>query len=215
MDLSLQEIRIDLAARSKWNLGYFYAGLVFWIYAGVVGWMLPLQTAKFYWLFGTSIILPVALVASKLLHADPFSKGNPLGEAVGGTHASVMAMTFPLVLIACLRYPQFMILIMAISFSLDFYLMSWAFGSRIFALHAFNPNRAGNGHLVAASRSESVAHSSGCGARIWGDGHARSNTSSSMGGQSCNCRNRQDDLIPHRPGRNSPSASQHLELPDP
>lgn len=96
-----------------------------------------LHAARYYWLFGTAIIVPLALIASRLLGADPFSKGNPLGEVVGQTHASIMAMTFPLVLIACFQFPHFMILIMAISFSLDFYLMSWAFGSRLFAIHAF------------------------------------------------------------------------------
>jgi hypothetical protein len=136
MSERLQDLRLDLAARSQWNIGYFYAGLVFWLYAAVVGWTLPLQIAKVYWLIGTFFIFPMAILASKLLGADPFSKGNPLGEIVGFTHVSVLGMTLPIVLIAAALYPDLMILVMAIAYSLDFFLMSWAFGSRIFGIHA-------------------------------------------------------------------------------
>jgi hypothetical protein len=136
MAQSLRELRLDLAVRSKWNIGFFWAGLVFWLYAAVVGWLHPLQVARIYWLFGTALIFPVAMLVSKLVRADAFSKGNPLGEAVGYTHMSVILMTLPMVLVAFYRYPEFMVLIMAISFSLDFYLMSWAFGSPLFALHS-------------------------------------------------------------------------------
>ena len=132
----LQDLRLDLAARSRWNIGYFYAGLAFWLYAAVVGWVFPLQIAKIYWLIGTSFIFPMAILASRLLGADPFSKGNPLGEIVGYTHLSVLGMTLPIVLIAAVQYPELMILVMAIAYSLDFFLMGWAFGSRLFGIHA-------------------------------------------------------------------------------
>jgi hypothetical protein len=132
----LQDLRLDLATRSQWNIGYFYAGLVFWIYAAVIGWEFPIPIAKVYWLIGTFFIFPMALLASKLLGADPFCKGNPLGEIVGNTHISVLGMTLPIILICAAQYPDLMILVMAIAYSLDFFLMSWAFGSRLFAIHA-------------------------------------------------------------------------------
>jgi hypothetical protein len=136
MSEHLQDLRVDLAARSKWNIGYFYAGLMFWLYAAVIGWTFPIQIAKVYWLVGTFFIFPMALLVSRLLDADPFSKGNPLGEIVGYTHMSVLGMMLPVILIAAVQYPEFMILVMAIAYSLDFFLMSWAFGSRIFGVHA-------------------------------------------------------------------------------
>ena len=133
---NLKELRIDLAVRSKWNLGFFWAGLVFWSYAAVVGWLYPLQAARLFWLIGTSLIFPVAILASRLIRVDPFSKGNPLGAAVGYTHMSVILMMLPLVIIAYVRYPEFMILILAVATSLSYYVMSWAFGSPLFVLHA-------------------------------------------------------------------------------
>jgi hypothetical protein len=136
MSQSLEELRLDLAVRSKWNLGFFWAGLVFWVYAAVIGWLYPLQTARLFWLIGTSFIFPVAILVSRLIGVDPFSKQNPLGAAVGYTHMSVILMTLPLVVIAYLRYPEFMILVLATSTSLSFYVMGWAFGSPLFVLHA-------------------------------------------------------------------------------
>jgi hypothetical protein len=136
MNQQLSELRFDLALRSRWNLGFFWAGLVFWFYAAVVGWLYPLQTARLLWLIGTSFIFPVAILVSRLMRVDPFSKANPLGQLVGYTHMSVILMTLPLVVIAYLRYPEFMILVLAISTSLSYYVMSWAFGSSLFWLHA-------------------------------------------------------------------------------
>jgi len=48
MSDSLQDLRRDLAARSKWNIGYFYSGLAFWLYAAVIGWMFPVHIARIY-----------------------------------------------------------------------------------------------------------------------------------------------------------------------
>jgi hypothetical protein len=135
-DTSLRLIRIDLAQRSKWNMGYFCSGFLFWTYAAAVGLLFPLTTARVYWLVGTFFIFPVAVASSLVLRADPFSKGNALGEVVGYTHMSVIAMTFPLVVVAFVYFPEAMVLVMATAYCLDFYVMTWAFGSRLFGLHA-------------------------------------------------------------------------------
>ena len=43
---SLSALRVDLARRSKWNIGYMVAGLVYWSFATVVGTILPMESAK-------------------------------------------------------------------------------------------------------------------------------------------------------------------------
>lgn len=133
---SLGELRLELAARSKWNIGFFWSGFIYWSAAAVVGWVFPLETARLLWLLGTGLIFPLALLASRLLRADPFSTANPIGAVVGYTHMSVIFMTLPLVVIAWAYYPEFMILVLAVSTSLSYYVMSWAFGSPLFILHA-------------------------------------------------------------------------------
>ena len=135
-DTALNLLRVDLAQRSKWNIGYFCSGFLFWTYVAVIGSAFPLVVARTYWLAGTFFIFPVAVAVSRLLRADPFSKGNTLGELVGYTHMSVIAMTLPLVLSAFIYFPEAMVLVMAICYCLDFYVMTWAFGSRLFGLHA-------------------------------------------------------------------------------
>jgi len=136
MSPTLDLLRVDLARRSKWNIGYLGSGFLFWLYATVIGSVFPLLVARVYWLVGTFFIFPVAVGISRLLRADPFSKGNALGEVVGYTHMSIIAMTLPLVLSAFIYFPEAMILVMAIAYCLDFYLMTWAFGSPLFGLHA-------------------------------------------------------------------------------
>ena len=135
-DDNLQALRVDLAQRSFWNLGYFVAGLVFWLYVIATDVYFPLEVAKIYWLVGTFFIFPIAVLVSRLVGADPFSKGNRLGELVGYTHMSVIALTFPVVIFSLIYFPEAMILILAIAYCLDFYVMTWAFGSPLFGIHA-------------------------------------------------------------------------------
>lgn len=135
-DSNLQSLRVDFAKRSYWNLGYFAAGLIFWLYVTAINVYFPLNTAKIYWLVGTFFIFPIAVLVSRLLGADPFSKGNSLGELVGYTHMSVIVLTFPIVIFSMIYFPEAMILILAIAYCLDFYVMSWAFGSPLFGIHA-------------------------------------------------------------------------------
>ena len=136
MGATLDSLRVDLARRSKWNIGYFCSGFLCWVYAAAIGSVFPLLVARVYWLVGTFFIFPVAVGISHLLRADPFSKGNALGEVVGYTHMSIIAMSLPLVLSAFIYFPEAMVLVMAIAYCLDFYLMTWAFGSPLFGLHA-------------------------------------------------------------------------------
>ena len=132
----LHALRIDAAERGKWNIGFFAAGVVFWFAATLIGITLELAQARVFWIIGTFLILPVAVAFSRLFGADPFTKGNALGELVGYTHMSVIAMTFPIVVACAVFFPEALLLVMAIAYCLDFYVMSWAFGSRIFSVHA-------------------------------------------------------------------------------
>lgn len=136
MMLNLEELRIDAAERGRWNIGFFAAGAVFWTAAMIIGVTVELNQARILWIVGTFLILPVAVVFSRLFGADPFTKGNPLGELVGYTHMSVIAMMLPIVIGCAIVYPEALLLVMAIAYCLDFYVMSWAFDSRLFGIHA-------------------------------------------------------------------------------
>lgn len=49
---------------------------------------------------------------------------------------SVIALSFPVVIASFAYFPEAMLLIMAIAYCIDFYVMSWAFDTRIFGIHA-------------------------------------------------------------------------------
>ncbi|WP_420606895.1 DUF7010 family protein [Novosphingopyxis sp.] len=133
---NLNELRIDAARRGQWNIGFFAAGAVFWTAATVVGVTVELSQARILWIVGTFFILPIAVVFSRLFGADPFTKGNALGELVGYTHMSVIAMMLPIVVGCAIIFPEALLLVMAIAYCLDFYVMGWAFGSALFGIHA-------------------------------------------------------------------------------
>src|SRR5262245_34382757 len=102
---SLKAMRLDLARRSKWNLGYLLAGFLYWCFAATVGAALPTETAKTYWMVGGCAIFPLAILVSKLLRADPFSRGNPLGSLVALSHVSLIGVTIPLLIALFRDYP--------------------------------------------------------------------------------------------------------------
>lgn len=132
----LSSLRVDAAKIGKWNVGYFAAGFVFWVYAAFIGITFDLHVARVYWLVGTFFIFPMAVAFSHLFGADPFTKQNALGQLVGYTHMSVIALTFPLVIAAFFYKPEMLLLVMSIAYCIDFYVMTWAFGSPLFGIHA-------------------------------------------------------------------------------
>ncbi len=85
---------------------------------------------------GTFLIFPLAVLFSKLFKADPFTKGNSIGELVGFTHMSVIALSFPIIILTAIYLPSALILVMAILYCLDFYVMSWGFGTKLFGIHS-------------------------------------------------------------------------------
>jgi hypothetical protein len=49
---------------------------------------------------------------------------------------SVIAMTFPIIIACAIFRPGALLLVMAIVYCLDFYVLSWAFGSPLFGIPA-------------------------------------------------------------------------------
>lgn len=135
-EFDIRRLRLDAAQRGKWNVGFFIAGFIFWGSATYAGVSFELHTARIYWLVGSFLIFPLAIASSYLIRADPFTRGNTLGELVGYTHMSAITMTFPLILWAFFFKPELILLMMAIIYCVDFYVMTWAFGTPLFGVHA-------------------------------------------------------------------------------
>jgi hypothetical protein len=132
---SLVALRIDLAKRSQWNIGYFVAGFLYWSFATIAGATQPLESAKVFWMVGGFTIFPTAVVLSYLLKADPFTRGNTLGSLIGLTHVSLIGLFIPLIIILFRFLPTALPLAMAIVFGASFPVFAWAFGDRMFLWH--------------------------------------------------------------------------------
>jgi hypothetical protein len=74
MTRDLHDLRIDAAERGQWAIGFFAAGAVFWTAATVIGLTVELNLARIFWIVGTFLILPVAIMFSHMFRADPFTK---------------------------------------------------------------------------------------------------------------------------------------------
>jgi hypothetical protein len=133
---NINNLRVDAATRGKWNIGFFVSGFIFWIFIGIITNCLPLEKARIYMVSGTFFIFPLAVLFSKLFKADPFTKGNCIGELVGYTHMSIIALSFPIIILTAIYLPSALILVMAILYCLDFYVMSWGFGTKLFGIHS-------------------------------------------------------------------------------
>ena len=136
MPSNLSDLRMDLAIRSGWNIGFFVAGMLLWIGILVTNLIVPIETGRMIWIALTFGVFPVAVLVSKLVRADPFCNDNPLGQLVGYSHMSVVSLSFPIFVITAVYAPSIQILAMAILLSIDFYVMSWVFGSALFGIHA-------------------------------------------------------------------------------
>ena len=136
ISVDLSNLRLDLARRSKWNIGYFVAGLVLWIAVLITNLTVPVETGRFIWIALSFGVLPIAVLVSRLGNADPFCSDNALGRLVGYTHMSVISLSFPVLIVTAVYDPHIQLLATAILYSIDFYVMTWAFSTAVFALHA-------------------------------------------------------------------------------
>src|SRR5205823_2076581 len=117
---TLDALRIDLVKRSQWNIGYFAAGFVYWSFVTVMSLTLPVASARVSWAIGGCFIFPLAIVLSRLWRADPFSKGNTLGGLVGLTHASLIWLLMPLLIVFYIWFPAGLLLAVAICLGVSY-----------------------------------------------------------------------------------------------
>jgi hypothetical protein len=132
---NLESLRVDLAKRSKWNIGYIVAGLVYWSFAAVVGTTLPTESATVLWMIGGFTVFPMAIGFSYLLRSDPFCKGNPLGSLMGLAHGGLIGFSTPLLVALFRDHPAILPLCAAIVFGASFTVFFWAFGDPVFLAH--------------------------------------------------------------------------------
>ena len=79
--MSIDELRIDIAKEQKKGLPFIMASVVIWTLILIVSCLnLPLHTRNLLVFCCSCPLMPLAMLASKLIKVDLFSKKNPLGN---------------------------------------------------------------------------------------------------------------------------------------
>ena len=84
---------------------------------------------------GSCAIFPLAVLLSRLLGSDPFSRGNTLGSLLALSHVSLIGLVIPLLIALFRDYPAGLPLVAGVFFGASFPVFFWAFGDALFLWH--------------------------------------------------------------------------------
>ena len=127
--MELNELRLDIARNQKRGLHFILAAIFIWTLILVSQLLdLSLLQQNMFIFCGSAVLIPFALLASKILHVDFQGKGNPLSK---------LALLFSLnqlvyILIAMWAFaesPENMLMIYVIIFGAHFMPYSWLYRS--------------------------------------------------------------------------------------
>lgn len=100
-----RELSTALAVSSKRGLPMIFAGMLFWLVAGLAGFLDHAITVWVY-LYGIGLIFPVGLLIAKAMKADLFAKDNPLA-VLAGVAGAMQILFAPLVILILFRLPEY------------------------------------------------------------------------------------------------------------
>ncbi|RKN80486.1 DUF7010 family protein [Paenibacillus ginsengarvi] len=105
MEQHYREMSKCLSASAKRGVPMITAGCLFWLAAGIAGCILPQHITVWVYIFGIGAIFPLGLAMSKLMKADMFAQGNPLGTLAGVVGAMQMLFA-PVMILILFREPE-------------------------------------------------------------------------------------------------------------
>jgi hypothetical protein len=100
-----RELSTALAASSKRGLPMIITGCLFWLTAGLAGFLDHAITVWVY-LYGIGLIFPVGILIARLMNIDLFAKDNPLA-VLAGVVGAMQILFAPLVILILFRLPEF------------------------------------------------------------------------------------------------------------
>ena len=126
--MELNELRLDIARNQKRGLHFILAAIFIWTLILVSQLLdLSLLQQNMFIFCGSAVLIPFALLASKILHVDFQGKGNPLSKL--GLLFSLNQLVYILIAMwAMAEAPSKMLMIFAI-----------IFGARVIAAKSFMP----------------------------------------------------------------------------
>ena len=127
--MSLDELRTDLAKEQKKGIPFILASAAIWaLIAAVTLFDLPVMTRNLLVFCCSCPLLPLAMLAGKILHVDIFSKRNPLSQA-GFLFTLNQYLYLLIVMWVYSAVPEKMIMVHAMVFGAHLLPYSWLYRS--------------------------------------------------------------------------------------
>jgi hypothetical protein len=99
-----QELSADLASKSKRGLPMIFTGVIFWLAAGLAG-FLDHEITVWVYLYGIGVIFPLGLFIAKLMKLDMLAKDNPLAT-LAGVVGGMQILFAPVILLVLFQAPD-------------------------------------------------------------------------------------------------------------
>lgn len=129
--MSIEKLHEDLSIRAKKGVPMFYAGIFFWLAAGISGFLFPQNILIWIYVYGIGLILPLGFAIAKLLKIDFLAKDNPL-STVGGLVGGVQIFFIPVVILVMMNEPQWIPFIIGILAGAHFFPYVWIYKSNAY-----------------------------------------------------------------------------------
>jgi len=121
--------RERLAVVTKKGVGLPIAGVVFWIAASGIFFLVPLKLAGLLVMVATGLVFPLGILISRLLKGDVWAKQPPLSD-LGGILAAVQLLDWPIIILCYLLFPVWLPFVLAVLFGSHFLAYGWLYQSR-------------------------------------------------------------------------------------
>jgi hypothetical protein len=103
--LNFEQLRTELSAEAGKGYPMFIAGVIFWLAMGVGGLIIPQHIMVWVYLFGIGLVLPLGILASKVVRINFLATHNPL-STIGGLVGGIQIFFAPMIILVAYQQPE-------------------------------------------------------------------------------------------------------------
>lgn len=128
----LRKLKWELSTRSKNGIPFLLSATIIWAIITIIFLQdFHIQQKNIFMLFSTGIMLPLAILFSKIIKAEWKTNDHPLGE-LGLLFNIAQFMYFPLIFWAFAKSPEEMVLFFAVITGAHFFLYGWLYDTKAY-----------------------------------------------------------------------------------
>jgi len=134
--MNLEELRNDISLKQKKGLPFIVASAVIWALITIVSLLdIPVMTKNLLVFCCSAPLMPISMLAAKIMKANIFSKENPLGNL--GLLFSINQMLYILIVMWVFSaVPEKMVMVHAMVFGAHLLPFSWLYKSAAYKIFA-------------------------------------------------------------------------------